>query len=341
MMARLYCVVVTLLLLAEVSGFEEGATNPGVVARITRKGLAYARQLGVAILKKELSTIKLPDFSGSFKVSWIKTVSYDFYRLTIHRFELRNSDLRLRPRQGVRASLSNNYMFVSGNWKVKKAFVTLDGTFDVNVDGISISVSLNLGKDQSGRPTASVAHCRNSIGHISVDISGQLSWILNLLHKRIENNFKNILEQKIREMVRKSTTSHLEPYLRTPPVSSRIDQVAGIDYSLVGAPKVTSQVLDTPFKVSCCGERTLELKTGRKSVLPPRVGSYPPSLIHLPLKFPSLASAYTSNRKLICPLFISVSSTVPWWLSRSGNAIFLQFCLLSKHLICFLLCARC
>nr|XP_025731529.1 lipopolysaccharide-binding protein-like isoform X3 [Callorhinus ursinus] len=217
MMARLYCVVVTLLLLAEVSGFEEGATNPGVVARITRKGLAYARQLGVAILKKELSTIKLPDFSGSFKVSWIKTVSYDFYRLTIHRFELRNSDLRLRPRQGVRASLSNNYMFVSGNWKVKKAFVTLDGTFDVNVDGISISVSLNLGKDQSGRPTASVAHCRNSIGHISVDISGQLSWILNLLHKRIENNFKNILEQKIREMVRKSTTSHLEPYLRTPP----------------------------------------------------------------------------------------------------------------------------
>ncbi|EFB14833.1 hypothetical protein PANDA_003160, partial [Ailuropoda melanoleuca] len=27
-----------------------------------------------------------------------------------------------------------------------------------------------------------------------------------------------------------------------------IDQVAGIDYSLVGAPQVTSQILDTPFK---------------------------------------------------------------------------------------------
>nr|XP_012423156.1 PREDICTED: lipopolysaccharide-binding protein-like [Odobenus rosmarus divergens] len=254
MMARLYRVVVTLLLLAEVSGFEEGATNPGFVARITRKGLEYARRFGVAILKKELSTIKLPDFSGSFKVGWIKSVSYDFYRLTIHCFELRNSDLRLRPRQGVRASLSNNYMFVSGNWKVKKAFVTLDGTFDVNVDGISISVSLKLGKDQSGRPTASVAHCRNSIGHISVDISGQLSWILNLFHERIENNFKNILEQKICEMVRKSTTSHLEPYLRTLPVISMIDQVAGIDYSLVDAPEVTSQVLDTPFKGEFFGQ---------------------------------------------------------------------------------------
>lgn len=39
-----------------------------------------ARQFGVAILKKELSTIKLPDFSGSFKVGWIKSVAYDFYR---------------------------------------------------------------------------------------------------------------------------------------------------------------------------------------------------------------------------------------------------------------------
>lgn len=62
-----------------------------------------------------------------------------------------------------------------------------------------------------------------------------------------------------------------------------IDQTAGIDYSLVGAPQVNSQVLDTPFKVSCHGERTIELSTDRKSVLPPRVGSYSPSLVHLPI----------------------------------------------------------
>lgn len=42
-MARSYFVVVALLLLAEVSGFEEGASNPGFVARITRKGLEYGK----------------------------------------------------------------------------------------------------------------------------------------------------------------------------------------------------------------------------------------------------------------------------------------------------------
>nr|CAI9712847.1 unnamed protein product [Rangifer tarandus platyrhynchus] len=49
-------------------------------------------------------------------------------------------------------------------------------------------------------------------------------------------------------MVKKSETSHLEPYLRTLPVTLMVDQIAGIDYSLVGAPQVTSQGLDVPFK---------------------------------------------------------------------------------------------
>ncbi|XP_066242212.1 lipopolysaccharide-binding protein-like [Saccopteryx leptura] len=255
MMARPCCVVVVLLLLAEVSSLGEGVPNPGFVARITRKGLEYARQYGMATLKKELSNVNLPDLSGSFKAGWMGSVRYECRSLRIRSFQLRNSDLHLRPSQGVTASLSNNYMSVSGNWKVEKGFITLEGTFVLSVDGISISISLTLGKDQSGRPTASVAHCSNAIGHVSIDISGQLSWLLNLFRATIESKLKNILTQKICEMVRSSTTSHLEPYLRTLPVTLAIDQIAGIDYSLVGAPRVTSRALDTPFKGKFFGLR--------------------------------------------------------------------------------------
>ncbi|XP_046534003.1 lipopolysaccharide-binding protein-like [Equus quagga] len=247
-MARLYCVVMVLLLLAEVARFGEGASNPGLVARITRKGLTYVHERVAAALQKELSAIEVPDFLGSFQVGWFGRVSYESNGLRIQSLELRNSDLSLRPGRGVRASLFNNYVSVSGNWKVTTAFVILNGTFGLSVDGISISVSLNLGKDPSGRPTASVAHCDSSIDGIDINISGPLSRIQNFFHGMMEIYFKNILEQKICEMVRMSTTSRLEPYLRTLPVTSMIDQVAGIDYSLVGAPQVTSQCLDTPFK---------------------------------------------------------------------------------------------
>ncbi|XDC61340.1 hypothetical protein R6Z07M_012522 [Ovis aries] len=327
MMARPYYMVVALLLLAEFTRFEEGTPNPGFVARITGKGLEYARQYGEATLKNELSTTKMHDLSGSYGIDWLGSVNYVFSGMRIHRFLLQDSQLSLHPGQGIKASLSDNYVSVGGNWKVEKSFITLHGTFDLSVDGISILVSLNLGKDQSGRPTVSVIHCHNSISQVSVEISGHISWILNLFHERIENNVKPILEQKEKPGQAHPTQADLEfasnsgsqdlrngqevsnlplgalsphparfgallsplgavrcrstqcpwnhhhhlprtlgelspssispSYMWTSEgllsgdrgiVTLMIDQIAGIDYSLVGAPQVTSQGLDTPFK---------------------------------------------------------------------------------------------
>ncbi|XP_037668215.1 lipopolysaccharide-binding protein-like [Choloepus didactylus] len=247
-MSRLYRVVMALLLLAEVSSFGEETSNPGIVARITREGLEYAHRHGVATLKNERSNIKLPDFSGLFSFSWLGEVSYDFHSLKIHHFVVQHSELELLPQRGVGAFLFNDYVSLSGMWKVKKAFMSLAGSFDLSVDGIIMSVSLNLGKDHFGRPTASVGHCSSSIGRVSIDISGNLSWMLNLFQERIEKNLKNMLEQKICNVVRKAVTSRLQPYLQTLPVTWMIDEVAGIDYRLVGAPLVSSQSLDMLFK---------------------------------------------------------------------------------------------
>lgn len=66
-------------------------------------------------------------------------------------------------------------------------------------------------------------------------------------------------------------------------VTTVIDQFAGIDYSLVGAPEVTSEGLDTPFKVRDRGERALELRAVLKSALPSRAGSSPPLPVHFPV----------------------------------------------------------
>ncbi|XP_014643054.1 PREDICTED: lipopolysaccharide-binding protein-like [Ceratotherium simum simum] len=141
-------------------------------------------------------------------------------------------------------------------------FTDIPGSFQV--------VSLNLGKDQSGRPTASVAHCDNSFGHISINISGPRSWILNFSRETMEIYFKDSLEQKKDALVPRTpgtiTIISREPwesfaikYLSILQswiwVTWMIDQVAGIDYSLVGAPQVTSQCLDTPFKGEFFGRR--------------------------------------------------------------------------------------
>lgn len=50
----------------------------------------------------------------------------------------------------------------------------LQGSFDVQVKGITISVNLVLGREPSGRPTVAASSCSSHIQDVEVDISGDL-----------------------------------------------------------------------------------------------------------------------------------------------------------------------
>nr|XP_021521434.1 bactericidal permeability-increasing protein isoform X3 [Aotus nancymaae] len=78
----------SLLVLVAVGTAVAAAINPGVVVRISQKGLDYATQQGTAALQKELERIKIPDYSGSFKIKHLGKGHYSFYRKTSGRFDL-------------------------------------------------------------------------------------------------------------------------------------------------------------------------------------------------------------------------------------------------------------
>lgn len=225
-----------------------GCVNPGVVARITDKGLAYAAKEGLVALQRELYKITLPDFSGDFKIKAVGRGQYEFHSLEIQNCELRGSSLKLLPGQGLRLAISDSSIGVRGKWKVRKSFLKLHGSFDLDVKGVTISVDLLLGMDPSGRPTVSASGCSSRICDLDVHISGNVGWLLNLFHNQIESKLQKVLENKVCEMIQKSVTSDLQPYLQTLPVTAEIDNVLGIDYSLVAAPQAKAQVLDVMFK---------------------------------------------------------------------------------------------
>ncbi|KAM7127101.1 lipopolysaccharide-binding protein [Molossus nigricans] len=222
--------------------------NPGLVVRITDKGLEYVAKEGLVVLQSELLRITLPDFSGDFNIKHIGRGQYEFHSLDIPSCELLSSALTPLPGQGLSLSISDSFIRVQGKWKVRKSFVRLRGSFDLQVKGITISVNLALGSSPSGRPTATASSCSSHIRDMEVDMSGNLGWLLNLFHSKIESKFRKILESKICEMVQKSVTSDLQPYLQTLPVTTEIDSFIGIDYSLMEAPRETAQMLDVMLK---------------------------------------------------------------------------------------------
>ncbi|XP_058418107.1 lipopolysaccharide-binding protein isoform X2 [Diceros bicornis minor] len=222
--------------------------SPGLVARITDKGLEYVAKEGLVGLQRKLHGIALPDFTGDFRISHLGRVRYEFHSLDISSCELLGSALTPLPGQGLSLAISDSSIGVHGKWKVRKSFVKLDGSFDVWVKDITTSVNLLLGSEPSGRPTVTVSSCSSHISDVEVDVSGDLGWLLNLFHSQIESRFQEVLESKICEKIQNSVTSDLQPYLQTLPVTTEMDSLASIDYSLMQAPRVTDQVLDVMFK---------------------------------------------------------------------------------------------
>ncbi|XP_029468729.1 bactericidal permeability-increasing protein [Rhinatrema bivittatum] len=224
------------------------ATNPGLVVRVTDKGLDYACQVGMAVLQKELSTIKLPDFSGTFHIKHFGKGTYSFHDLVIRNFQLPSSQLVPVPSVGLKLSISNGFIQLDGQWSAKKAFIKDHGSFDMKVEGLSVAVDLALGRDSSGRPTISVSNCNSHISNVRVHISGKLSWLLDLFHKKIDAEFRKVLEGKICPIVSESVNTKLQPILQTLPVTVKIDHVAGLDYSLAGTPTATADSVDVNLK---------------------------------------------------------------------------------------------
>uniref|UniRef100_A0A8D1C0A8 Lipopolysaccharide-binding protein n=1 Tax=Sus scrofa TaxID=9823 RepID=A0A8D1C0A8_PIG len=222
--------------------------NPGLVARITDKGLEYVAREGVATLQSKLHEVTLPDFNGDFKIKYMGRGHYEFHSLDIHSCELLGSTLTPLPGQGLYLAISDSSIRVKGKWKVRKGILKLDGSFDVKVKGITISVNLLLGSESSGRPTVAVSSCSSHIDDVETHMSGDLSWLLNLFHSQIESRFRRTLESKICEEIQDLVASDLQPYLQTVPVTTEIDNLAGIDYSLVEAPRATAQMLDVMIK---------------------------------------------------------------------------------------------
>ncbi|GAB5569204.1 lipopolysaccharide-binding protein [Prionailurus iriomotensis] len=237
-----------LLRLLLTSSPEALGANPGLVARITDKGLEYVAHEGLVTLREELLGITLPDFTGDFKIKPFGRGHYEFHSLQIHSCELPGSTLTPLPGQGLSFTISDSFIRVQSEWKVRKSFVKLHGSLDVEVKGITISVNLLLGRELSGRPTVSATSCSSHIQDVEVDVSGDLGWLLNLFDNQIESKLRKALENKICERIQKSVASDLQPYLQTLPVTTEIDSFAGIDYSLTEAPRATAQMLDVMFK---------------------------------------------------------------------------------------------
>ncbi|CAO2577961.1 Bactericidal permeability-increasing protein [Lemmus lemmus] len=224
----------TLALLALMGTALTAAINPGFSAIISQKGLDFACQEGVTVLQKELETIKVPNFSGIFKMKHLGKGSYEFYSMVVDGFHIPDPQISLLPTDKLQLSIKDASIKISGRWKSKKNFLKASGKFDLNIQGVFISADLKLGINPPGRITVECSACSSHIDRVHIHISGSmLGWLIQLFHKKIETSLRNSIYEKICRIVTISVSTKLQPYIQTLPVVARVDEMAAIDYSLL------------------------------------------------------------------------------------------------------------
>ncbi|XP_029947976.1 bactericidal permeability-increasing protein-like [Salarias fasciatus] len=231
------CLALLTLLPATVS------ISPGVKVELTQKGIDYGRQLGIASIQSKLKTIRIPDISGTTNVPAVGKVKYSLSGLQLLDVGLPKSALDLVTGSGVRLSIGDAYMKLRGNWKVKYLkFITDHGSFDLNVNGLTITTSIKIDSDDTGRPAVSTISCSASVGSLKIQCHGGDKWMCDLFKDLLEKFGRKSLEKQICPLVQ-TAVSELNPELKTMNVLAKVDQYAEIEYSMVSSPVISNTSL--------------------------------------------------------------------------------------------------
>ncbi|XP_012730104.2 bactericidal permeability-increasing protein [Fundulus heteroclitus] len=223
-------------------------TNPGVTVRLTNKGLQYGKQLGIAALQEKLKSVQIPDFSGSQRVSPIGKVKYSLTNIRLVNVGLPRSAVDLVPGTGVRLTIGEAFMNLHGNWRVKYLRIIKDsGSFDVSVNGLTISTVIAVKSDAAGRPVVSNTNCVANVASAKVKFHGGASWLYNLFSKFINKALRNALQKQICPLVDK-TVIGLNPKLQTLNVLAKVDKYAEIEYSMTSSPVISQSSLELNLK---------------------------------------------------------------------------------------------
>lgn len=202
----------------------------------------------MAVIQQKLGSIKIPDFSGTEKVSPIGKVQYSLSNMHIVNVGLPKSSVDLVPGTGVTLSIGDAFISLNGNWRVKYLRIIKDsGSFDLNVNGLSIATTISIKSDETGRPAVSSDSCSATVGSAKVKFHGGASWLYNLFTTFIDKALRNAMQKQICPLVA-DAVSDLNPQLKTLNVLAKVDKYAEIEYSMVSSPTVLKSSIDLSLK---------------------------------------------------------------------------------------------
>lgn len=216
---------------------------PGCKIRITDKGLEMLKMETQKFVEEELSNISMPEMNGKDG-----RFQYNITDVKIREMNLTHVDLKFTPDGRLMFGMQNSSITLGFQRRILYWFFYDEGNINATAEGVNVNTALNLIRDGEGRLKINNISCDAIVSKMSVQFSGTLGRVYDLLAKFLTSGMRYLLNQRICPAMEHAALVHVNSMLKTIPVRSEVNEYVGIDYSLVDDPAVTSRSLDMHFR---------------------------------------------------------------------------------------------
>ncbi|XP_012495909.1 PREDICTED: phospholipid transfer protein [Propithecus coquereli] len=218
------------------------AELPGCKIRVTSKALELVKQEGLRFLEQELENISIPDLRGREGHFY-----YNISEVKVTELQLTSSELHFRPEQELTLQITNASLGLRLRRQLLYWFFYDGGYINASAEGVFIRTALELSRDPTGRMKVSNVSCQASVSRIHAAFGGTFKKVYDFLSTFITSGMRFLLNQQICPVLYHAGMVLLNSLLDTVPVRSSVDELVGIDYSLLKDP-VASSNLDMDFR---------------------------------------------------------------------------------------------
>ncbi|XP_027809936.2 phospholipid transfer protein [Marmota flaviventris] len=219
------------------------AELPGCKIRVTSKALELVKQEGLRFLEQELETITIPDLRGQEGHFY-----YNISEVRVTELQLTSSELHFQPEQELTLQITNASLGLRFRRQLLYWFFYDGGYINASAEGVSIHTGLQLSQDSSGRMKVSNVSCQASVSRMHMVFGGTFKKVYEFLSTFITSGMRFLLNQQICPVLYHAGMVLLNSLLDTVPVRSSVDELVGIDYSLLKDPVVSTSNLDMEFR---------------------------------------------------------------------------------------------
>ncbi|XP_066040746.1 BPI fold-containing family C protein isoform X2 [Chamaea fasciata] len=243
-MRKMLKICCSLLLLSLLS--RQVSARPGLKVRITQKGLEYAKEVGLEILKQNMEKEGFPDLTGHEKFG-LGTVKYNISRIHVTAVELPSASISLLPGSGIKLVIGNASLTIDMNWNIRTWMFKDSGRGTVHISKVFVTAIFSTPLDNTGPTSISLTSCRTTSGDVDIKLNRKTGFLHNFFIKYLKKPIHRSLVTNSCPNIR-AGIQLIDEDLRSLNAAMHIDDLAEVDYSLSSLPAVFQPFIDLDLK---------------------------------------------------------------------------------------------